>query len=258
MPAPAAFPLPPNSPTPTAQAAARATTVPCPTEAAPGARAARRPAGDRRRRAAVPAARAARAFSLNESAPIASRPADTASRSTSGALPRARSRGTIYVHLKIVSTNRVIAEVNIYPPEARSRAMAQRELSAAAARSRASPGRCRSTRGTGSYAHAHGSGLSFSGTIGRSNEAITVHVAAGSRLTRRSARSPRSRMLRATRPGEALSGPSAGSPCARSTASRCVSRAGEMVAAIRAQRIGQDDAADDDRDAARSRPRAAS
>ena len=32
------------------------------------------------------------------------------------------------------------------------------------------------TSGTGSYAHAHGSGLSFSGTIQRSNDAVTVHV----------------------------------------------------------------------------------
>jgi len=32
-------------------------------------------------------------------------------------------------------------------------------------------------RGTGSYADARGSGLSFSGTIARSNDAITVHVA---------------------------------------------------------------------------------
>ena len=30
--------------------------------------------------------------------------------------------------------------------------------------------------GSGSYAHAHGSGLSFSGTIQRSNDAVTVHV----------------------------------------------------------------------------------
>lgn len=30
--------------------------------------------------------------------------------------------------------------------------------------------------GTGSYAHAHGLGLSFSGTIARSNDAVTVHV----------------------------------------------------------------------------------
>ena len=32
------------------------------------------------------------------------------------------------------------------------------------------------TRGTGSYSHARGSGLSFSGTIQRSNDAVTVHV----------------------------------------------------------------------------------
>jgi hypothetical protein len=32
------------------------------------------------------------------------------------------------------------------------------------------------SRGTGTYAQAHGSGLSFSGTIQRSNDAVTVHV----------------------------------------------------------------------------------
>jgi hypothetical protein len=32
------------------------------------------------------------------------------------------------------------------------------------------------TRGSGRYSHAHGSGLSFTGTIQRSNDAVTVHV----------------------------------------------------------------------------------
>jgi hypothetical protein len=32
------------------------------------------------------------------------------------------------------------------------------------------------TRGTGGYAHAHGSGISFTGTINRSNDSVTVHV----------------------------------------------------------------------------------
>ncbi|HEY7933273.1 MAG TPA: hypothetical protein VID48_05550 [Solirubrobacteraceae bacterium] len=31
-------------------------------------------------------------------------------------------------------------------------------------------------RGTGKYKHARGSGLSFSGTVKRSNDAVTVHV----------------------------------------------------------------------------------
>ena len=32
------------------------------------------------------------------------------------------------------------------------------------------------TRGTGSFSHARGSGLSFTGTIQRINDAVTVHV----------------------------------------------------------------------------------
>ena len=31
-------------------------------------------------------------------------------------------------------------------------------------------------RGTRRYSHAHGSGLSFTGTVQRSNDAVTVHV----------------------------------------------------------------------------------
>jgi hypothetical protein len=31
-------------------------------------------------------------------------------------------------------------------------------------------------RGTGRYSHAHGSALSFTGTIQRSNDAVTVRV----------------------------------------------------------------------------------
>ena len=35
------------------------------------------------------------------------------------------------------------------------------------------------TRGTGGYKQAHGSGLSFSGTIQRANDAVTVRVRGG-------------------------------------------------------------------------------
>jgi hypothetical protein len=31
-------------------------------------------------------------------------------------------------------------------------------------------------RGTGRYAHAHGSGLSFTGTVQRANDAVTVRL----------------------------------------------------------------------------------
>jgi hypothetical protein len=85
-------------------------------------------------------------------------------------------KGTIYVHLSIVSSSRVTAELNIYPSG--GSITAQGTASYHKERTRASfSGSIAIERGTGSYAHAHGSGLSFSGTIQRSNDAVTVHVA---------------------------------------------------------------------------------
>jgi hypothetical protein len=84
--------------------------------------------------------------------------------------------GTIYVHLSIVSSSRVTAELNIYPHggslTARGSASYRKESTLARF-----SGAMSIERGTGSYAQAHGSGLSFSGTIQRSNDAVTVHVA---------------------------------------------------------------------------------
>jgi hypothetical protein len=81
--------------------------------------------------------------------------------------------GTIYVHLKIVSTSRVSAEINIYlngGSISGHGAAAYRREGAKGSFS----GSLAVDRGTGSY--AHGSGLSFSGTILRANYAVTVHV----------------------------------------------------------------------------------
>jgi hypothetical protein len=85
-------------------------------------------------------------------------------------------KGTIYVHLTIVSSRRVTAELSIYPSggsiTARGSASYQKERTNARF-----AGSMSIERGSGSYAHAQGSGLSFSGTIARSNDAVTVHVA---------------------------------------------------------------------------------
>jgi hypothetical protein len=83
--------------------------------------------------------------------------------------------GTIYIHLNVVSTNRVTAEVNIYPSGSSitGSASASYHPSGAVA---SFDGTMSVERGTGRYDHAHGSGLSFTGTIQRSNDAVTVHV----------------------------------------------------------------------------------
>lgn len=84
-------------------------------------------------------------------------------------------RGSIYIHLDVTSTNRVTAEVNIYPSNG-----SLTGYGTAAYRSNGGTatfsGTMSISRGTGSYAHAHASGLSFSGTIHRSNDATTVRV----------------------------------------------------------------------------------
>jgi hypothetical protein len=84
-------------------------------------------------------------------------------------------KGTIYVHLTIVSSSRVTAEMNIYP----SNGSITAKGSAAYHRGHSSAsfsGLLSVVRGTGAYSRAHGSGLSQSGTIQRSNDAVSVHV----------------------------------------------------------------------------------
>lgn len=85
-------------------------------------------------------------------------------------------RGPIYVHLKIDSSSHVSAELNIYPHGGSITGYG----SAAYHRERTDAtfsGTLNVARGSGRYSHAHGNGLSFSGTIQRSNDAITVRVA---------------------------------------------------------------------------------
>lgn len=123
---------------------------------------------------AQPAARAARTIALNETGHLhltSHRHLTLNERgSASGTI-----RGTIYIHLNIISTNRVTAEVNIYPSGGSLSGYAKASYRVAGPTASFS-GTMSITRGTGRYAHAHGSGLSFSGTIRRSDDAITVRL----------------------------------------------------------------------------------
>jgi hypothetical protein len=90
--------------------------------------------------------------------------------STSGTIS-----GTIYIHLNIVSINRVTAEVNIYPSGSSITGSASASYHPAGGVASFS-GTMSIDRGSGHYSGAHGSGLSFSGTVQRVNDAVTVHV----------------------------------------------------------------------------------
>ncbi len=83
--------------------------------------------------------------------------------------------GTIYVRLQIVSTSRVTAAVSIAPRGGSISGVATASYHRGSTTASFS-GSLSITRGTGTYANAHGSGLSFSGTIQRSNDAISAHV----------------------------------------------------------------------------------
>jgi hypothetical protein len=83
--------------------------------------------------------------------------------------------GTIHVHLKIVSSGSVTAEVSIYPRGGSISGIGTASYKRGTTTASFS-GTLSISHGTGSYANAHGSGLSFSGTIQRSNDAIAAHV----------------------------------------------------------------------------------
>jgi hypothetical protein len=84
-------------------------------------------------------------------------------------------KGTIYIHLDVVSPNRVTAEVNIYPNGGSLTGSGSADYRVNGGTASFS-GTMSINRGSGSYAHAHGSGLSFSGTIQRLSGSVTVHL----------------------------------------------------------------------------------
>jgi len=123
---------------------------------------------------AAPTSLAAKTFSLNENGNLHLTSKQGFTLNEEGPASGTVS-GTIYVHLKIVSSTRVTAEISIYPHggsiTCSGSAGYKREGSSANF-----SGGLSIDRGTGSYANARGSGLNFSGTIQRSNDAIAVHV----------------------------------------------------------------------------------
>jgi hypothetical protein len=84
-------------------------------------------------------------------------------------------RGTIYIHLDVVSPNRVTAEVNIYPSGGSLTGTGSASYRVDGGTASFS-GTLSIDRGTGTYAHASGSGLKFSGTIQRLSGSVAVHL----------------------------------------------------------------------------------
>jgi hypothetical protein len=124
--------------------------------------------------AAVARAREASRFSLNETGNLHMTSKHEFTLNERGAASGTIT-GVIYVHLTVVSTSRVTAEVNIYPHAGSITGYGTASYHRGSETATFS-GLASVSRGTGEYAHAHGSALSFSGTIARSDDAITVHM----------------------------------------------------------------------------------
>jgi hypothetical protein len=125
-------------------------------------------------RPAVPLAHAARTFFLSETGRLRLTSKHGFTLNERGQAS-GTAAGTIYVHLKIVSTSRVTAEVNIYPRGGSISGYGTASYVRGSTTANFS-GTMSIGRGTGRYAHAYGAGLSFTGTIERSSDAVTVHV----------------------------------------------------------------------------------
>jgi hypothetical protein len=124
--------------------------------------------------AGAPRARAARTISLNETGRLHLTSKKGFTLNEEGAAS-GTIRGKIYLHLKIVSTNHVTAEVSIYPSSGSltGNASAGYHVRGGTA---SFDGTMSVTRGSGGYRSARASGLGFAGTISRDNDAVTVHL----------------------------------------------------------------------------------
>jgi hypothetical protein len=91
--------------------------------------------------------------------------------SAKGTLP-----GTLYLQLKVTSTRSVSAEVQVYPSSGGSISGVAKANYRVAGSTATFSGTLAVTKGSGKYSKAKASALSFTGTIKRSNDAVTVRV----------------------------------------------------------------------------------
>jgi hypothetical protein len=83
--------------------------------------------------------------------------------------------GSIYIHLHLVSSSKVTAEVSIFPSNGSLSGTGSASYHVNGGTATFS-GTLAITRGTGRYAHARASSLAFTGMIQRRNDAVTVRL----------------------------------------------------------------------------------
>jgi hypothetical protein len=124
--------------------------------------------------AAAPRATAARSLNLSDSASLHLENKHGLVLKEGGNAKGSLS-GPLYLQLDVTSTRSVTAQVQVYPKggSISGNAKASYHVSGSTA---TFSGTLAITKGSGTYSKAKASALSFSGTIKRSNDAVTVHV----------------------------------------------------------------------------------
>jgi hypothetical protein len=124
--------------------------------------------------AAGPHATAARSLTLNDSAKLRLNNKKGIELKESGHATGTLA-GPLYLQLKVTSTRSVSAVVQVYPKGGSISGSAKAAYRVAGSFATFS-GSMTITKGSGTYSKAKASSLSFSGTIQRSNDAVTVRV----------------------------------------------------------------------------------
>jgi hypothetical protein len=124
--------------------------------------------------AASPHARVARSLNLNDSAKLHLSNHKGITLKEQGTA-KGTLGGPLYLQLKVTSTRSVSAEIQVYPNGGSISGNAKAAYHVAGSFATFS-GTMSVTKGSGTYSKAKASALSFSGTIQRSNDAVTVHV----------------------------------------------------------------------------------
>jgi hypothetical protein len=124
--------------------------------------------------AASPHATAARSLNLNDSAKLHLSNHKGVVLKEQGTA-KGTLGGPLYLQLKVTSTRSVSAQIQVYPKGGSISGNAKASYHVAGSFATFS-GTMSVTKGSGTYSKAKASALSFSGTIQRSNDAVTVHV----------------------------------------------------------------------------------
>lgn len=125
--------------------------------------------------AAGPSAKAARTLNLSDSANLRLNNHKGVELKESGTA-HGNLPGSIYIQLRLASSKSVTAKIQVYPSGGSITASASATYRVVTSSSASFSGSLNITGGSGRYSKAKGSGLSFTGTVHRPSDSVSVHV----------------------------------------------------------------------------------